>query len=393
MIIKPYLLVPRLIPQPTWGGTFVAAFKGLDETGVGTLPIGQSYELATEASLSTVSRSNLLPIEIASADDGKVSEVIGDHVSLFSLQSLIDQDPAAVLGKKVADKHKSSMPLLIKFTQAKGNSFQVHVRPEFHVNSWKPKPESWYFFEKGKITLGLKVPIQVDAYKQVCTEIESKTKELGEKLSTKELTVEEARKQLTEFIVQHSPYQFVNELMVEPGTVIDLSAGGLHHSWEEGDEAPNGNIVYEVQLNVMDKEATLRSFDKGKVSDDGSFRPVHVDDYFAALDTAAEHNDPKLIVRTATSHSDQGVNMAKLFDTLHYHSSLISFSRQYKGQLTLTSPEESFHHLFVKSGDIELQTANANLHIKKGSSVFIPSSTGQYILNAESTASFIKTWI
>ncbi len=392
MIIKPYLLVPKLIPQPTWGGTYIADFKGLDPAIFGSLLIGQSYELATDSTLSTVLRSSLLPIEIGTASDGSTQEVMGDKSTCFSLQALIESDPEGVLGKRVAEIHKNRMQLLIKFTQAKGNSFQVHVRPGVILGNWKPKPESWYFFEKGKVTLGLRRPIELDAYKQACKDIEIKAGQISERIKDKSQSVELGRRELQDFISTHSPFAFVNELTVEPQTIVDLSAGGIHHSWEEGDEIPNGNIVYEVQLNVMDKECTLRSFDKGKIGDDGSLRPVHVDDYFTALDTNEARNDPNAYMRLPMMHGDTGVDVASLFDSLHYKSSLISISREYHGNQTTTQQKESFHHIFVKDGDIEVQTKYGTLNAAKGSSVFVPANVGEYTVRTTDKALVIKTW-
>lgn len=392
MIIKPYLLVPKLIPQPTWGGTYIATFKSLDMSVFGDLFIGQSYELATDSSISTVPRSSLLPIEIGNASDGNTQEVMGDRSTVLSLQSLIDQDPPGILGKRVAEKHANRMKVLIKFTQAKGNSFQVHVRSSEKVSEWKPKPESWYFFEKGKVTLGLSSPLRIEEYKHVCKEIEAKANDVSARVKASSLTIEDGRKELADTVWTHSPYPFVNELTVEPETVVDLADGGIHHSWEEGTEIPSGNIVYEVQLNVMDKECTLRSFDKGKIADDGSVRPVHIDEYFQALDTDESRNAPSAHMSQLVMHSEMGVSSSVLFDTLHYKSALISFSKELKNDHTTTSELESFHHLFVKEGDIELQTKNGTLNISKGASVFIPANTGLYTLRSTQPALLIKTW-
>lgn len=392
MIIKPYLLVPKLIPQPTWGGPYIATFKNLDPKVFGELLIGQSYELATDSTLSTVFRSTLLPIEIGSASDGSTQEVIGDKSTMFSLQALIDANPVGVLGKRVCERQKGICQVLIKFTQAKGNSFQVHTRQGVSLGNWKPKPESWYFFEKGKVTLGLKRPIGVDQYKQACKDIELKANEISTAVREKGMRIEAARKELADYISAHSPFVHVNELTVEPQTVVDLSEGGIHHSWEEGVEIPEGNIVYEVQLNVMDKDCTLRSFDKGKISDDGSLRPIHIDDYFSALDIDEQRNDPARYMRNPVMHSDKGCETGILFDSLHYKSSLITFSKEYRGAHATTVPEESFHHLFVKEGNIEVQTKNGTLNVNKGASVFIPALTGEYTLRSKEKALVIKTW-
>jgi mannose-6-phosphate isomerase class I len=393
MIIQPYLLAHKLVPQPTWGGAYIVSFKGLTEESLKQMIIGQSYELACDSSLSTVKRSTELPVEIANASDGKTQEVVGAGHTLFPLQKLIDENPEAVLGKSAIERYGKTMQILIKFTQAKGNSFQVHVRPGVVVGQWKAKPESWYFFEKGKVTLGLKSPIQIDAYKQVCKEVETKANELSAKIKAGTVSLADGKNELATFIASHNPLQYVNELVVDKNTLIDLSEGGIHHSWEEGSEIPDGNIVYEVQVNVMDKECTLRSFDKGKINDDGSLRPIHIDDYFAALDSDEARNNPTAHMGKRVDLSDGGTKTTRIFETLQYNTLELEFAREYEGLHTRPGDDNSFHHLFVKEGSVDLSTQQGFLHLEKGSSVFVPASIPSYKLLTSQTATVIKTWV
>ncbi len=362
MIVRPYLIVPKLIPQPTWGGQYIAEFKSISDSSIMAMNIGQSYELSADTMLSTITDSSKLPIEIGDPKTGKTTQVIGDASSMFPLQELIDQNPQAVLGKKYLEKYEPTMEILIKFTQAKGNSFQVHVRPNELLGHWKPKPESWYFFEKGKATLGLldPTPERIKQYKNICFEIENAMKQFSVSLLQKQKTLEDVKKEIQQLLTTNNPYQFVNSIEIEKDTVIDLSNGGIHHSWEEGLDIPQGNIVYEVQRNVMDNDCTLRSFDKGKIGEDGSIRPIHVDDYFQALDTDSKHNDPKALVRQSST---------MLFDSQFYKTGKITFQDSEKH---LFSPE-SFQHFFIKEGSMEVGVDENRLSLSKGSSVFVPS--------------------
>lgn len=390
MTIQPYLLVPKVIPQPTWGGTYIYEFKHLPKE-CAQLAIGQSYELSSQSKFSTVSNSIGLPVEIGVAADGSTQEVIGDPHSMISLQELIDENPEGVLGKHVVQTHGNTMKVLIKFTQAKGNSFQVHVRPGFAVGNWKPKPESWYFFEKGKVTLGIQKQARLQEYKDVCLGIEALSNSLSSKVKEKSLSIQQAREQLSAYIKLHSPFDFVQELLLEKESIVDLSAGGIHHSWEEGEEIPQGNIVYEVQLNVMDNECTLRSFDKGKIADDGTVRSVNINDYFLALDSDEKKNEVSSYMRLPVYENKEGAECAQLFSTLNYSSQLLKIAGEY--QMNMGPDGQSFHHLFVKSGMIELHTGNVSLFISQGASVFVPASTGTYTLITKGVAQVIKTWV
>lgn len=359
MDIKPYLIVPKLIPQPTWGGDYIAHYKGLSDPKILTQKIGQSYELSADTMLSTVTDSKDLPIEIGDPKTGETLEVIGDVSSMFPLQKLIDQNPETVLGRKYLEKFGAKMQILIKFTQAKGNSFQVHVRPGKEIGHWKPKPESWFYFEKGRATLGLKNGIDINEYKRVCVEIEAFMKGESDKVKSKETTVQQAKIDIENFLMTHSPFLFVNVVDVPKGAIIDLSSGGIHHSWEEGEDIPNGNILYEVQVNVMDNDCTLRSFDKGKIGEDGSIRPIHVDDYFTALDSDPAKNDARALIQQQ-SGSD-------IFQTPYYSTkedALTGMLETFVGE-----EKESFIHRFAMKDT----TVVNNIHCQAGASVFVPA--------------------
>ncbi|QQR52772.1 hypothetical protein IPG36_01470 [bacterium] len=56
---RPYLVIPKLIKQPTWGGSYIVAAKGWsDHEGLGDLKIGQSYELFSGSNLSLLTSTD-----------------------------------------------------------------------------------------------------------------------------------------------------------------------------------------------------------------------------------------------------------------------------------------------------------------------------------------------
>lgn len=392
MQFRPYLIVPKLIPQPTWGGDYIVNHKDLKEPLLQQIKIGQSYELATDSLLSTATNSKDLPIEIADAKDGKTVQMFGVRNSQLTLQSLIDEDPREILGEKAISLYGNKMNILIKFTQAKGNSFQVHVEEKNQFGHWKPKPESWYFFEKGKATLGLKKNVNLREYKEVCKRIEQEALNLSKQVKEKVLDIDSARKNLVRFVNAQDPFQFVNVLLVPKDTIIDLSAGGTHHSWEEGDDIPEGNILYEVQVNVMDNDCTIRSFDKGKLADDGAIRPIHVDDYFRALNSDPSRNEPEKVTRLATSKIHSGISISNLFNSPYYSADLLQFEGMYQGEATHTHGR-TFHHLFIREGNVDLLSDQETITLNQGASAFVPAKMGEYKLRSDGEVQIIKTWV
>jgi len=329
---KPYLVIPFLFEQPTWGGEYICKKKGWhNKPNLQGKKIGQSYELYGKS---------LLAASITTSNDPSFSPKTQNTVPISSF------------------KEEQPFPL-IKFTQAKGNSFQLHVMPTVKDTSWRPKAESWYFFEPGKMTFGIKKGALVSNYKKTCLTIEKKMKELSAFVLEKKLTREGAQKKADEFVQEQNPWNYVNVHVTKKGDVVDLSGGGLHHSWEEDPvTCPLGNILYEVQQDVMDPVSTIRSFDQGKIKEDGTIREIQIEDYFKYLDTSEKRNT--LILQK----NEKDI----LFDTPYY--SLCSYSIESEKEMNTTT---SFHHIFVEEGTIDIVDKNKNrITVGAGHSGFIP---------------------
>src|SRR5260221_8991659 len=124
---RPYLVIPKLIEQPTWGGTYIVEAKQwANKKELTGKKIGQSYELYDKSNLS---------LALTSSDDTFFGEIADPKqvknqtspAGTITISDLISTDPEAVLGKKNVATYGPSMHLLLKFTQALGNSFQLHV--------------------------------------------------------------------------------------------------------------------------------------------------------------------------------------------------------------------------------------------------------------------------
>ncbi|MBU0576781.1 hypothetical protein KJ654_03925 [Patescibacteria group bacterium] len=367
---QPYYIVPLLIKQPTWGGRYIAQFKGIEKQISDGTKIGQSYELAKDSILLT-KKTNLLPFLLAEATDIANPKWCGPQAQTINIQQL------------------SKISLLNKFTQAKENSYQVHVRPGHEFDHWQPKPESWYYFEKGKATLGLKNNVDIDQYRQRCKQIYQESLTLSQKVKQNNLKIDEARIQLTTFIDQDHPSNYVNVAYPDKNQVFDLSSCGIHHSWEADPNLPHGNILYEVQLDQRDEVSSIRAFDQGKIKDDGDIRELAINDYFQALNTNPDANQPALYIQTTNSHQENGAVITCIFNNPHYQLTQIEFSNSYPGEETQL--KNQFHHLFVKEGRIEIIHDDQSWPLNKGWSVFIPAQCQQYRLTSTTTAQVLKT--
>jgi len=392
--IKPYIIVPTLIEQPTWGGSYITSLKGLSGKQWNHKKIGQSYELFRDSHLSLKNHTLHNPsVDLAQADDPGDPERFYDQDTPFSIGELIVEDPKKVLGEKVLQEHGHSVEIMIKFTQAKGNSYQVHSQSE--TENWLPKPESWYFFEKGLATLGLNPKTDWQEYKRICGLIYKEAQLISKAVVQEILTLEEGKKSLAELIEKHNPQDYVNLIQVSKNSAIDLSSGGIHHSWEENPQThPHGNILYEVQKNVYDPDCTIRSFDKGKIKENGSIRELHLDDYFLHIDKHAQANDPEkyykkgqILKKTSTQ------TIKQIFETPDYSLQELTISSTVSNQFTTTS--SSFHHLFVRQGTLELKVKDSTWKVSQGFSIFIPASMGIYRIRPINgrVATVLKTYL
>jgi len=348
---KPYLIIPFLVEQPTWGGEYICGMKGwLQKENLIGKKIGQSYELYGKS---------LLAAEITSSNDSRFGP---DIKNAFPISIFAEERPFP----------------LIKFTQAKGNSFQLHRKPEVNDAHWEPKAESWYFFEEGNITFGLKKGIEINKYKEICILINNEMNKLSRLIANKQISLGYAEQQAKKYIQEKNPWKFVNEYTVKKGCVVDLSGGGLHHSWEENASNPLGNIVYEVQQDVMDPVSTLRSFDQGKFKADGTVRDLQIEDYFKFIDTDEKRNT-LTIVKNENDY---------IFDTTYYSLKSLSISEN-KEMESATS----FHHIFVKEGEVRIVDQNTNeIFVGRGHSCFIPKGL-KYNISTKTQSIMLLTFL
>lgn len=385
---RPYLVIPKLIEQPTWGGQYIVTTKGwAKRDNLGELKIGQSYELFSGSNLSLLDTSDDPQFTGELADRDAVEVPTHPEGSLH-LADLVAENPEAVLGAEVVSERGPEMALLIKYTQALGNSFQVHIKDGVQHPTWKPKPESWYYFEPGLITLGVKPDIDWQAYEQVVEVVQQKMFELGQAVSAGSLSYDDAQAEIKQLLKEHDPWQFVNTVPVAKDQLVDLSSGGIHHSWEEdATQAPLGNVLYELQAEAMDRISTFRSFDKGKMGRDGSVRQIHIKDYFDAIDRSDELNDPAgHIVTPQLKTETPAYKLEHLLDTRHYQMDKLTL---HASNATYEEHISRYKHLFVKDGRVTVTAGGHTVTVTTAHACFIPASAKSYTVASQADHSEI----
>jgi hypothetical protein len=289
----------------------------------------------------------------------------------------LPEDAAGLLGPKVVNAFGPNLNLLIKLTQAKGNSFQVHLPEGKTLGDWQPKPEAWFYLAPGLYTFGLKAGTSFNDYAATLHAIDTAMHRLGDDIQTGRKTPEAARAEAERLIRERDPYAYVNVVEAHTDDIVDLTAGGIHHSWEEDDgRFSDGNLVYEVQVDVPDEKCSMRGFDKGKFLPGGGLRPTHVADYLATLETDPEHNDPGRHVRRPETLSDTaGAKVEALFRTPYFCLDRVSLDPGASLDQDLAG---GFHHLFVHQGAARIGDAQ----LEQGRSYLLPAAMGEYTLRA-----------
>ncbi len=378
---RPYLVVPKLIKQPTWGGNYIVEMKQwADRDELGSTKIGQSYELFSGSNLSMLDSSENPAFcgELKNNIDVETPTRLPDTVALADL---VAESPVSVLGEAVVRERGEKLELLIKFTQALGNSYQTHIKTGLQHPKWKPKPESWYYFEPGLITLGIKSTADWAAYEGAVRGLEHEMQQLANLVANGEMTYENVQLSVRDVLTRYDPRQYVNLVPVARDELVDLSAGGIHHSWEEdAATAPLGNILLELQGEAMDAVSTFRSFDKGKLGRDGTLRPLHIDDYFDAIDRSPEANDPaKHLRKPRLGHQTGDYGYEHLLESLYYNLDKLSFTQagaSYEEKLA------RYKHLFVKTGRVSVEANGYQVLVSAGHSCFLPANVGTACIRA-----------
>ena len=374
------MVIPKLILQKTWGGDYIALEKRIEFDNSQQIKLGQSYELFSGTRLSTSNEGKNFVVGHPDNDEiyTDISQVNDDEINLANMT---EESPEMTLGKNVL-KTGNKMPLLLKLTQAKGNSFQLHIKPNIEDQRWLPKSETWYFFEKGKVTCGIAKGISIKDYQEACTLIDEKMRSMSQQIGSNQLSVTEAREKAMELIYSVNPWQFVQIKNANMGEIFDMSRGGIHHSWEEDTANSRGNILYEVQQDRMDPVSTIRCFDQGKIDDNGKIREINIQDYFKYLDTSAELNEGNF------SGKNTGGNNA--FTTADYAMDIIELENK-----IVDATANSFCHYYVKSGKIKVETDEGWVIVDKGWSCLVPAAaaTNVNLESLDKRSTILKTYV
>lgn len=310
MKLYPFLFKANL-HSVVWGGNNLRQYKGLEPTND---PIGESWEVsAVPTSTSIISNGEL---------KGK------------DLISVINEYPEAILGKKVNEKYKGKLPLLVKFIDAKKDlSIQVHPNDEMAMREHGKmgKSEMWYIIkaEEGAHLYA--------GFKQIISPYEYQKR------------VEDGS--ITEVLADHQ---------VKAGDVFYLPAGRVH-------AICGGIMLAEVQQS---SDVTYRIFDYNRPGMDGMPRELNTELAAQALDYRVENS-------YRTEYEDSPNKAVQIIDSPYFSVRIMEVSKLFHRDL---KKYNSFIITMCIEGDctIHVRGTGEEILLKQGNSTLIPATIANY---------------
>lgn len=263
--------------------------------------------------------------ELSCHKDG-VSVIKDGEFAGMPLTEFIKSHPET-LGKNCA--RFANFPVLIKLIDARDDlSVQVHPNDEYamRVEGEYGKTEMWYIVDcepGASLIYGFKDKISKEDFRRS--------------------------------IEDNTLLEYVNKVPVKKGDVFFIEAGTLH-------AIGKGILIAEIQQN---SNTTYRVYDHGRVGADGKPRELHVD---KALDVTATE-PPK-----AAYGQPESINMTGMWKTPLAECSYFSTEKYDIFRSLTVGSADTFCHILVLEGEADIVYGGENIiHVKKGSSVFVPA--------------------
>lgn len=310
MQLYPFLFKPNL-HTVVWGGNQLRPYKGLEPSDE---PIGESWEVSTVPTSTSI--------------------VINGVYAGKNLVSIVNEQPDAILGKKVNEKYKGQLPLLVKFIDAKRDlSIQVHPNDEMaqRVHGKMGKSEMWYVIkadEGAHLYAGFKQEITPYEYQK---------------------RVEDGS--ITDVLADHQ---------VKEGDVFYLPAGRIH-------AICGGILLAEVQQS---SDVTYRIFDYNRPGMDGKPRELHIE-------LAAQALDYNVIDNYRTEYEDSSNKAVQIIDSPYFSVRVMEVSKPFHRDL---KKYDSFIITMCIEGDckIHLRSTDEEILLKQGNSTLIPAAIADF---------------
>ncbi|MDR1096635.1 MAG: mannose-6-phosphate isomerase [Tannerella sp.] len=308
-----------------WGGMDILPYKGLPPD---SRKIGESWELShVEQNFSVVDNGRL---------KGK------------SIDGLIKEYGAQLLGEKVFRKSGNTFPLLIKFIDARDNlSIQVHPDDELAGKRHHSlgKTEMWYVVKAAPDAIlysGFSQQINADEY--------------------------------VHRVENNSIMDVLQSYPVKQGDVFFLPAGRVH-------AIGSGCFIAEIQQT---SNITYRIYDYNRKDANGNERELHTG-------WAKDAIDYTLYPDCKTHYTPQENKAVELVKCNHFTTNLLKLNKT--GQRDYSQLDSFVIYICMKGKAIIRDNKNNELPVHRGQTVLIPADTKSITIETEQDSELLETCI
>lgn len=283
--------------------------------------------------------------EIASHKNGTSVVANGKYKGMM-LDQLINEHKEEVLG---SCKEYSKFPLLVKIIDANDKlSIQVHPNDEYakiNENGELGKSEMWYILdakEDAKLVLGTKKGV--------------------------------SKKDFKEAALNGTLEEYIEEIKVKAGDVINIPAGMLH-------AIQDGIVLAEIQQN---SDTTYRVYDWNRVGLDGKPRELHMDKALDVIDFQGKLQSKKV----------DGIGIEEGNNKLTYYiaNKYFAVERLDLKDKWMDDTDNIIFYLYTCiEGEGIIKYKDGSFEFRSGQSFMIPASLGSYSL--EGHAKLLRSYV
>jgi len=264
--------------------------------------------------------------------ENNASVVANGPLAGISIQELLKEYKAELVGKKVFENFGIKFPLLIKYIDAAENlSIQLHpddvIAKEKH-NSFG-KTEMWYIVqadEGAELILGFKEPI--------------------------------SKSQYVELVESNELPQALNRVKVAVGDAFIIPPGLIHAIGE-------GVVLAEIQQT---SDVTYRIYDWDRAAENGEKRELHTDMACEAIDLSSRN-------RHKISYQSKENASSEIISTSYFKTNIV----EVKEELTINYAEKDcFVVLMGVEGEVKISMESGNYEVlKQGETLLVPASASK----------------
>ena len=286
------------------------------------------------------------------SESWQISGVAGNETTVAcgsdkgkSLNDLVRQQKAKLVGEDNYKRFGDEFPLLIKFIDAKQDlSIQVHPNDEIAHRHGKSrgKTEMWYALpcvSGAQLYCGLKKQITPEEYKQM---VDNDT--------------------ITDVLARYD---------VKEGDTFFIPAGRIH-------AIGGGCVVAEIQQT---SDVTYRIYDYKRKDKDGNYRELHTE-------KAAESIDYTVLPNYRTEYKPAKNEGVQIAECPYFTTAVYDLTEP----MTLDYSElDSFVILIAVKGEGTIAADGEEMEFKKGDTILLPATTGEVKIQGE--IKFLETFV